>query len=220
MQVLQLIVAVLAVHPRGFLKVQKDVPGHTEPTPPGTVEGPNVDETTEIMEEPVTPDTVESTVEHQIEDSLSPSVVMDCSAETCSERTISACRTLWTNKLKDCVDNYEKWSGFCSAPMYKDPDTGVMRDCKQGCCSPVAQGIEVVLEKANVAVEAESAEESEPEGEEKKKEPVPALTPEQTEDIVKQIAEKTNGGETQLTKEQIKEIAASVRAKAKKNEGI
>jgi hypothetical protein len=207
MKVLQLIVAVAAVHPRGFLKVQKDVPGHTEESP--VVDGPNVDETTVISDEPVTPKTVESTVEHQIEDSLSPTVVMDCVEDDCSQQTITACEMLWTAKLKQCVDNYEAWSGFCGAPMFKDAETGVMRDCKQGCCSPVAQGTKIVLEKAHVAVEGESPPEEEAPGNMK------TLTPEQTEDIVKQIAEKTNGGKDPLTREEIAEIAKSVRAKAK-----
>jgi hypothetical protein len=214
MQVLQLIVAVISVHPRGFLKVQRDVPGHTEEAPP--VAGPNVDETTVISDEPVTADTVESTVEHQIEDSLSPSVVMDCVEDDCSEQTITACEMLWTAKLKKCVENYEAWSGFCGAPMFKDTETGKMRDCKQGCCSPVAQGTKVVLEKAHVAVEPEPAE-AEPEEEKTEKTPLKTLTPEQTEEIVQQIAEKTNGGQDPLTREEIAEIAASVRAKAKEN---
>jgi len=210
---------VASVHPRGFLKVNKDVPGYTEGAPPHAVEGPNVNETTVIADEPVTPETVETTVEHQIEDSLSPSVVMDCAGVECPTQTIAACHTLWTEKLKHCTEHYEEWSGFCSAPMFKEPESGIMRDCKQGCCSPVAQGIEVVLEKAHVVVDANAtanATESEAEGEELK-ETTPALTPEQTQDIVQQIAEKTNGGENPLTQEEIKEIAASVRAKAKEN---
>jgi hypothetical protein len=212
MQVLLLLVAVSALHQTGFLKVQRDVPGHTEKTPPTEVEGPDVNETTVISDEPVTPDTVESTVEHQIEHSLSPTVVMDCVEDDCSEQTITACNLLWTAKLKSCVDNYEAWSGFCGAPMFKDHVTGALRDCKQGCCSPVAQGTTVVLEKANVVMEGEEPEPEE--GEEP--EGVRTLTPEQTEDIVQQIAEKTNGGKNPLTREEIAEIAASVRAKAKK----
>jgi hypothetical protein len=218
MQVLQWIVAVSALHhtPKGFLKVHRDVPGHTEEAPPEAL-GPTVDETTAIAEEPVTPETVESTVESQIEDSLRPSVVMDCVEDDCSEQTVTACHMLWTAKLKKCVDNYDKWSGFCGAPKFKDHLTGAIRDCKQGCCSPVAQGTKVVLEKANVVVEEPASEE---EGEEKKEEEKGSrtLTPEQTEDIVQQIAEKTHGGKDPLTREEIAEIAESVRAKAKKVE--
>merc|ERR1719473_215521 len=110
---------------------------------------------------------------------------MDCVEEVCSERTITACHTLWTNKLKDCVEHYEEWSGFCGAPMFKEPETGVMRDCKQGCCSPVAQGTKVVLEEANVVVEANTTTTDSEDGEE---EPLRTLTPEQTQDIVNQIA--------------------------------
>ena len=43
------------------------------------------------------------------------------------------------------------------------------------------------------------------------------LSKEQYADIVKQIAEKTNGGTETLTREEIMEIAESVRAKAKAN---
>jgi hypothetical protein len=213
MQVLQLLVAVASLHHAGFLKVQRDVPGHTEPTPPGEVEGPDVDETTVISDEPVTPETVESTVEHQIEDSLRPTVVIGCVEDDCSEQTVTACHMLWKAKLKSCVDNYEAWSGFCGAPKFKDHITGYLRDCKQGCCSPVAQGTKVVLEKADVVVEGAEA----PKGEETP-ETLKSLTPEQTEDIVKQIAEKTNGGKNPLTREEINEIAESVRAKAKRVE--
>jgi hypothetical protein len=206
MQVLQFIVAVSSLHHTGFLKVQRDVPGHTEGAP---IVGPDVDETTVISDEPVTEETVESTVEHQIEHSLSPTVVMDCVEDDCSEQTITACHILWTAKVKSCMENHEAWSGFCGAPKFKDGVTGQLRDCKQGCCSPVAQGTTVVLEKANAVVEGAP----EPEGEEAGKK-MKELTPEQTEDIVKQIAEKTNGGQNPLTREEIAEIAASVRAKA------
>jgi hypothetical protein len=215
MQVLQWIIAVSSLHHTGFLKVHRDVPGHTEAAPPEVL-GPNVDETTAIAEEPVTPETVESTVEKQIEDSLRPSVVMDCVEDDCSEQTITACHMLWTAKLKKCVDNYDKWSGFCGAPKFKDHISGAIRDCKQGCCSPVAHGTKVVLEKAKVVV-AEPASEEEEKAEGKEEEsPLRTLTPEQTEAIVAQIAEKTHGGKDPLTREEIAEIAASVRAKAKK----
>merc|ERR1719498_2038714 len=100
MQVLQLLVAVSSLHHTGFLKVQRDVPGHTEAAPPAP--GLDVNETTVEMEEPVTEETVESTVEHQIEHSLSPTVVMDCVEDDCSAKTIEACHVLWTAKLKAC----------------------------------------------------------------------------------------------------------------------
>jgi hypothetical protein len=215
MQVLQLIVAVSSLHHTGFLKVQRDVPGHTEKHP---IEGPKVDETTVISEEPVTEATVESTVENQIEDSLPRFVVMDCVEDDCSEQTITACHMLWTAKLKSCKDNYEAWSGFCSAPMFKDTATGKMRDCKQGCCSPVAQGTTVVLETALDVTAGSEAEGKEKKEEEKKEEKaMKKLSKEQYADIVKQIAEKTNGGTETLTREEIMEIAESVRAKAKEN---
>jgi len=212
MQVLQLLIAVSAIRHTNFLKVQRDVPGHTEGAPPPPAEGPDVNETTVISDEPVTEETVETTVEHQIEHSLSPTVVMDCVEDDCSEQTITACHMLWTAKLRLCIDNHEAWSGFCGAPKYKDGVTGALRDCKQGCCSPVAQGTAVVLEKAKI----DAVEGSEPETEEgEEEEGLRTLTEEQTEDIVQQIAEKTNGGQNPLTREEIAEIAASVKAKAK-----
>ena len=76
----------------------------------------------------------------------------------------------------------------------------------------------VVLETALDVTAGSEAEGKEKKEEEKKEEKaMKKLSKEQYADIVKQIAEKTNGGTETLTREEIMEIAESVRAKAKAN---
>ena len=76
----------------------------------------------------------------------------------------------------------------------------------------------VVLETALDVTAGSEAEGKEKKEEEKKEEKaMKKLSKEQYADIVKQIAEKTNGGTETLTREEIMEIAESVRAKAKEN---
>jgi hypothetical protein len=83
---------------------------------------------------------VEANIAKRIHDNLAKMETCDGKAD-CSDSVKQICKQLWENKMKDCIENAEKWAYHCPAPTYKD-EHGVQRNCAYGCCSDVAQDVQ------------------------------------------------------------------------------